>query len=226
MLICVEDLSFRYPKQTDPILAINHWAVQSGETVFLHGPSGSGKSTLLNLLAGILVANRAPNRGQIEILGQSLPALGPRQRDRWRARHIGMVFQQFNLIPYLNPIDNVLLAAHFAGTQHPRDQTRELLTALDLPESLHQRPAKQLSIGQQQRVAVARALINRPELLIVDEPTSALDTGNRDGFMSLLMDSVAKQNSGLVFVSHDLSLASQFNRVDALTELNQVGTTS
>src|SRR5690606_13748258 len=176
-------------------------------------------STLLNLLAGILL----PNSGTIEILGQRLNALSARRRDKWRARHIGVVFQQFNLIPYFSAVDNIRLAAHFARTANATGRAKELLQALGIDENLHYQSASQLSIGQQQRVAIARALINQPELLIVDEPTSALDTQNRDAFMTLLLEQAQRNNTALIFVSHDLSLADSFSRVEALAEINRAG---
>lgn len=202
-----------------PVLDIHHWSVGAGEQVFVHGPSGAGKSTLLNLLAGILL----PSAGTIEILGNPLHTLSGSQRDKWRARHIGVVFQQFNLIPYLSGLNNIKLAAHFAKTTNTSTRASELLTALGLESRIHDQPASMLSIGQQQRVAIARALINQPELLIVDEPTSALDQQNRDAFMSLLLSQVKLHDTTLIFVSHDLGLADRFSRVEALPEINQAG---
>jgi putative ABC transport system ATP-binding protein len=219
VVVAIQDLRFHYGNANTPLLEIPQWCVQSGERIFLHGPSGVGKSTLLNLLAGILL----PTNGSIEILGQSLSALSARQRDKWRARHIGVVFQQFNLIPYLSTVENVRLAAHFAHTSHAPERARDVLHALGIAETLHHQSASQLSIGQQQRVAIARALINHPALLIVDEPTSALDTHNRDAFMTLLLEQVERSNAALVFVSHELSLAGSFSRVEALSNINQAG---
>jgi len=201
------------------MLDIPQWSVGLGEQVFVHGPSGAGKSTLLNLLAGILL----PNTGSIEILGKQLHTLSGSQRDKWRARHIGVVFQQFNLIPYLSGLNNIRLAAHFAKTANASTRASELLTALSIDPRLHDQPASTLSIGQQQRIAIARALINQPELLIVDEPTSALDQQNRDAFMSLLLKQVTEHNTALIFVSHDLDLAARFSRVEALPEINRAG---
>ena len=193
--------------------------MHSGERIFLHGPSGTGKSTLLNLLAGILL----PSSGSIDILGERLNTLSARQRDKWRARHIGVVFQQFNLVPYLNAVDNIQLAAHFGGSLNAEDRAKDLLLAFGINSDHHSNTASQLSLGQQQRVAIARALINQPELLIVDEPTSALDTQNRDAFIALLLEQATRHNTTLIFVSHDLSLASEFSRVEALSTINQTG---
>ena len=219
LVVSIQNLSFHYHNDNKPVLDIPQWSVEAGEQIFLHGPSGAGKSTLLNLLAGMLL----PNSGAIEILGQRLNALSARQRDKWRAHHIGVVFQQFNLIPYFGAVDNIRLAAHFARTADSSDRAKDLLQALGIDEELHHQPASQLSIGQQQRVAIARALINQPELLIVDEPTSALDTQNRDAFMALLLEQVERNDTVLIFISHDLSLADSFSRVEALAEINRAG---
>lgn len=217
MLLSIKDLRFHYPGDSKVVLDIPQWSVSTGEQVFLHGPSGAGKSTFLKLLAGLLV----PCDGRITMLGQPLQSLRSGQRDKWRARHIGFVFQQFNLIPYLSGRDNIHLAAHFGGKGDIDTAATALLTSLGLDEKLHRKPAAELSIGQQQRVAIARALINQPELLIVDEPTSALDTKNRDVFMALLHEQLYENSTALVFVSHDLSLAHGMSRVESLEDINQ-----
>jgi putative ABC transport system ATP-binding protein len=217
LLVSVENLKFRYSTDNSSMLDIPAWSLEPGEQVFLYGPSGTGKSTFLNLLAGILL----PNTGEICVLGKRLNTLSGRQRDKWRAQHIGVVFQQFNLIPYLDAVSNIALAAHFAGTKKTKHRALELLNALGIDQNLHNQAASRLSIGQQQRVAIARALVNSPELLIVDEPTSALDQQNRDAFMSLLFDQAKLHQTALVFVSHDLALADAFHRVEALADLNQ-----
>lgn len=219
MVVSIQDLSFSYGNGNMPVLDIPQWSVNSGERVFLHGPSGTGKSTLLNLLVGILL----PNAGNIDIMGTSINTLSGRQRDKWRAQHIGVVFQQFNLITYLNAIENIKLAAYFGGANNASDQACELLNSLGIDKHLHNQPTSQLSIGQQQRVAIARALINQPALLVVDEPTSALDKRHCDTFMTLLLDQVTQHRTALVFVSHDLSLATAFSRVEALADINLAG---
>lgn len=207
--IHLHDLRFHWPGQKHPTLNIADWRVAAGEHLFLYGPSGSGKSTLLNLLAGILV----PQQGSVTVLQTDLAQLGGRARDRFRARHIGLVFQQFNLLPYLDVETNVRLAAEF-NRQPPdsRQRARTLLERLQLPASLYTRKASELSVGQQQRVAVARALINQPPLIIADEPTSALDSDSRDAFIHLLLDCAAQQASTVIFVSHDRTLAPYFSR--------------
>lgn len=223
MLLGIQDLRFHYHNADSVVLDIPQWSLDKGERVFLHGPSGAGKSTLLKLLAGLLV----PSSGSVAMLGQPLESLRSGQRDRWRARHIGFVFQQFNLIPYLSALDNIRLAAHFGRSRRSGDAVESdataLLKALGLDDGLHRQAAAELSIGQQQRVAIARALINQPELLIVDEPTSALDSANRDAFMALLHQQLDLHNTAVIFVSHDLSLAEGFNRVEALDTINQAG---
>ncbi|WP_116366982.1 ABC transporter ATP-binding protein [Parahaliea mediterranea] len=219
MIASINNLRFHYAGTDEPLLDIPRWSLAGGEQIFLHGHSGTGKSTLLNLLAGMLL----PDTGTIDILGKRISTLSARQRDKWRARHIGVVFQQFNLIPYLSPIDNIRLASHFGGKADATARAQQLLGSLGIQTVLFQRPAAQLSIGQQQRVAIARALINRPELLLADEPTSALDRTNRDAFLSLLLEQVAHNHTALIFVSHDLNLAKRFSRVEALADLNHAG---
>jgi len=218
LVVSVQNLIFHYGAGEAPILKIPEWSVRPAERVFLHGPSGAGKSTLLNLLAGILL----PNSGSIEILEKKINTMRGSQRDKWRARHIGVVFQQFNLIPYQNALNNIKLAAEFTGKAANADKrAHQLLDALGIESHLFTLPSARLSIGQQQRVAIARAMINEPELLIVDEPTSALDSKNRDAFMSLLLDQVEQHQTALVFVSHDLSLAEAFPRSESLIDINQ-----
>jgi putative ABC transport system ATP-binding protein len=166
----------------------------------LRGASGSGKSTLLSLLAGVLL----PTAGRLQLLGQDLARLSGPARDRLRADHLGVVFQQFNLLSWLSARDNVTLALRFSARRRVQarpGETEHLLGAMGLAEPLWRRPAAQLSVGQQQRVAAARALIGRPDLVLADEPTSALDEDARDAFMRLLLACCAEAGSALVFVS-------------------------
>ena len=217
----IKNLSFAYPhKHNKPIIKNVNWNIATGEHIYLFGPSGSGKSTLLNLICGILT----PNDGSIQILGKDFNHLSMRQRDNFRAKHIGVVFQQFNLIPYLNTLDNIKLAANFGHQtyHHLQADIIDLLEQLKLPKSLLQHRADQLSIGQQQRVAIVRALINNPEIIIADEPTSALDTDTKDEFMQLLLDCVKKNNSTLIFVSHDRSLQNFFSQSIDISQLNPI----
>ena len=224
-MIQIRDLRFAWPgpqHAAHDILSIESLDIAAGETVFLHGPSGCGKSTLLSLLAGVLV----PQHGEIRVLGQAWSALRGAARDAARADHLGYIFQQFNLLPYLSVLDNVRLPCRFSRLRAARAgdvgaAARELLARVALPESLWLRRADALSVGQQQRVAAARALIGRPELVIADEPTSALDAALRDGFMALLLQQCRSTASTLVFVSHDERLATAFDRRLSLPALNR-----
>lgn len=216
----IKQLYFSYSvKSSTAVLDIPEWCIKQGDRVFIQGPSGSGKSTLLNLLAGILTATQ----GSINILGQDLGKLSARKRDAFRANHLGIVFQQFNLIQYLSVLDNIRLAAYF-GNKDSSDidlRAQQLFAALGLNRMLVTKQAGELSVGQQQRVAIARALINSPEILIADEPTSALDSATRDTFMKLLINISQMQGITLVFVSHDIALAQHFQHVVNLTEINR-----
>lgn len=223
-VIEIENLQFRYPAAREPCLDIARFRAEAGERIFLHGPSGSGKSTLLGLLGGVLIARQ----GSVKILGNDLGAMRPTQRDRLRADHIGYLFQQFNLIPYLTVIENVLLPCRFSrrrlrqlGANSLPDEAQRLLTHLDLVPALWQKPVTRLSVGQLQRVAAARALMGRPEIIIADEPTSALDAGRQMAFLELLFRQCGECGSTLLFVSHDQRLAQGFDREISVAELNR-----
>lgn len=218
-LLEVRALRFGWPGAPAPCLDIAHFAIAPGEAVFLHGPSGSGKSTLLSLLAGVLVAPQ----GQVRLRGQDWAALRTSARDAWRVAHVGYIFQQFNLLPYLSVMDNVLLPLRLSATrraQGSRAQAEELLGRMGLGRALWSRPAVQLSVGQQQRVAAARALVGRPELVIADEPTSALDEEHRNAFLDVLLQACGVNGSALVFVSHDQRIAERFARQVSLPGIN------
>lgn len=215
-------LHYRWAGQTRDTLAIAGLHVQQGEHLFIRGASGSGKTTLLNLLAGILV----PTSGSLTMLGQGLQGMGSSARDRFRADHMGVIFQQFNLLPYLSVLENVQLPCHFSRRRQQKAgdmqaSAHHLLEHLGLNAGLRARPVTDLSVGQQQRVAVARALIGSPEIIIADEPTSALDTDTRDSFLQLLFQEAEAQGSTIVFVSHDPHIASHFLRVVDLSEVNR-----
>ena len=223
-LVEIEDLRFAWPGQT-PCLQVDRFTLERGEAVFLHGPSGSGKSTLLALLAGIQVAMS----GRLSLGGTELGKLRAPARDRFRVDHVGLVFQQFNLLPYLSVIDNVTLPCRFSELRRERaledakdleEAAGRLLSRLDLVPALWRRRATALSVGQQQRVAVARALIGRPDLILADEPTSALDASRQEAFLDLLIQECARSSIGLVFVSHDQRLARRFSRIEDMTRLN------
>lgn len=214
-------LRFRWPGAARDCLDIAGFTLVAGERLFLHGPSGSGKTTLLSLIGGVLRADA----GTLQVLGTDLSALSGPQRDRFRADHIGFIFQQFNLIPYLSAADNIALPCRFSPSRAERagnvdDAVARLAGHLDLPADLLKRPAAELSVGQQQRVAAARALIGAPSLIIADEPTSALDAARQAAFLDLLLGECASVGASLLFVSHDLRLAERFDRSEALAELN------
>ncbi len=221
----LDDVHFAWRGQPD-LLHIVHLSVAAGERVFLKGPSGSGKSTLLGLIGGVLV----PRSGSIRLIGTSLTDLSASARDRFRGEHIGFIFQMFNLIPYLSVRENVLLPLAFSPARRERitaptveAEALRLLGALGLDDQdLLGRPVTQLSIGQQQRVAAARALIGRPEILVADEPTSALDADTRLEFLRLLMSECRTAGTTLLFVSHDAALAELFDRALSMHEINDV----
>jgi len=226
-VIRIEDLLFRWTAGGAPCLDIPGFEVAGGESIFLYGPSGSGKSTLLGLLGGVLV----PERGSLCLLDVELIELSAAARDRFRADHVGFLFQQFNLIPYLSVIDNVLLPCRFSarrlqraseGGRSVRDEVARLLDHLDIDTGLRRRAVTQLSVGQQQRVVAARALIGKPEIVIADEPTSALDAERQASFLDLLSHECGAAGSTLVFVSHDHRLAAGFSREIALPSINRV----
>ena len=220
-MLQIRKLRFAWPGAADCV-AIDALDLAAGRTLFLHGPSGCGKSTLLGLMAGVLQAQQ----GSVSLLGQPWAALPAGARDARRADHVGVIFQQFNLLPYLTVLDNVLLPCRFSRLRaarcagSPRATAQALLQRMGLQAELWQRRADALSVGQQQRVAAARALLGAPELVIADEPTSALDTALRDGFMDLLLGACAASGSTLVFVSHDERLAERFDERLSLPTLN------
>ena len=221
-MISLAALVFRWPGQARACLDIPALSIGTGERVFLHGPSGAGKSSLLSVISGVAV----PERGRVSLLGTDIVQLSASARDAYRADHVGFVFQQFNLLPWLSALDNVLLPCVFSARRAqragvPRDEARRLLARLDLAPVLWEKPAAHLSVGEQQRVAVARALIGKPEILIADEPTSALDAARQQAFIDLLLSEAREIGAALVFVSHDFRLAPHFDRVLALAEINQ-----
>lgn len=224
--IRVEDLHFAWGKNQPAVLHIPALDVATGEHVFIQGASGSGKSTLLGLLAGV----NLPQQGQINILNQNINQLSAAQRDHFRADHIGFVFQLFNLIPYLSVLENVTLPCRFSQKRRKKATQRgsleqeaiRLLKHLGMAdETLLYRPATGLSVGQQQRVATARALIGSPEIIIADEPTSALDSDMQQHFIELLFTECAGTNATLLFVSHDQQLQGLFGRQIALADINR-----
>lgn len=217
-LIEIENLRFGWPGAKAPLLECESFKLERGEHLFVRGPSGSGKSTLLGLLTGILT----PSSGKLLLMRQNTAALGASGRDRLRADHIGYIFQQFNLVPYLDLVDNVILPCRFSRRRAENARSTHgsieaaaeyllshLFTAGELDPKA---PVANLSVGQQQRVAAARALIGDPDIVIADEPTSSLDYDTRERFVELLFERIAGTRATLVFVSHDPTLGPRFER--------------
>ncbi len=226
--VSVKGLDFTWRGAAQRTLAIDAFEVFPGERVFLRGPSGSGKSTLLGLIAGVL----EPQAGDIRVAGNPLSKLSPALRDRLRADRLGIIFQLFNLVPYLSVTENVALPLRFSKARRERvegsvvAEAERLLAALGLKDkALLERQVIDLSVGQQQRVAAARALIGGPDLIIADEPTSALDTHARDRFIELLSAEAAGTGAALLFVSHDPGLSGHFERAVDLSDINAAALT-
>ncbi len=226
-VIDIQNLIFQWPGKQGFRLSIPRFQVERGERVFLHGASGSGKSTLLSLLGGVMV----PQQGRLHVLDTDLTALTSSARDRFRVDHVGLLFQQFNLVPYLSVRENVLLPCRFSQRRCVRalesadslEQSADrLLNQLGLNLTLARQPVTALSVGQQQRVAAARALMGHPELIIADEPTSALDADRQAEFLDVLLGRCNDEDVTLIFVSHDQRLAHHFNRSINLNELCEV----
>jgi putative ABC transport system ATP-binding protein len=218
----IEQLSFSYraPKE---VLRIAALAIAKGEKVFLYGPSGCGKTTLLGILAGVL----RPTEGRVAVLGHDFARMSGRARDALRGAHIGYIFQMFNLIPYLNVLENILLPCRISAERQSRlngrsheDAAKKLAEQLGIGRILTDNVVD-LSVGQQQRVAAARALIGAPELIIADEPTSSLDEDHREGFLQLLFEQCRELGSTLIFVSHDRRMMPLFDRAISLAEINR-----
>jgi putative ABC transport system ATP-binding protein len=223
-IVRLRDVEFAWPGRGAFSLAVKDFALPARQRILLIGPSGSGKSTFLSLLCGIL----APQSGRIEILGRDLTKLGAATRDAFRAEHFGIIFQMFNLLPYGSVIDNVLLPLSFAPDRRRRAaaagsaaaEAERLLARLGLePSLLRSHSAANLSVGQQQRVAAARALVGSPEIVVADEPTSALDRNRQGAFLDLLFAETGAVGAALVMVSHDETLAPRFDRVLTLADI-------
>jgi putative ABC transport system ATP-binding protein len=219
-MIHLENAQFAWPNE-HAVIEIKNFSINKGEKVFLKGSSGSGKTTLLSLITGI----QTVQSGLLVVRGLELKKLKPHKRDLFRGDHIGYIFQQFNLLPWLSVEDNILAPILFSKVKrqkengHHHEKVAELLNELSLDVDI-KKQARNLSIGQQQRVAVARALIGNPEIIIADEPTSALDGDSRNDFMNLLFSECEKRDSTLLVVSHDSTIASRFNRVEELENIN------
>jgi putative ABC transport system ATP-binding protein len=224
-IVAASNVRFAWRGQQAFSLAVPSFLLAARERVLLVGPSGSGKSTFLSLLAGIVT----PAEGKLEILGTDIVQLSDAARDRFRAEHFGIIFQMFNLLPYGTIIDNVVLPLSFAPKRRQRaggdraaierEALRLLATlGIDIAE-LGGLAVSSLSVGQQQRVAAARALIGRPEIIVADEPTSALDRNSQTAFLDLLFDEATEAGAALIMVSHDESLGARFDRVQRLDEI-------
>ena len=226
IILDIKNVCFRWKNSGSLLLNLPEFKIEKHEHVFLQGPSGSGKSTLLGLVGGILVSES----GTLKVLGQDIQNLSRSGRDSFRVDHIGFIFQLFNLLPYLSIEENVMLPLSFSSIRAKRagrtkiDQFKEakrLLKSLALEEQLaNKSPVTELSVGQQQRVAAARALIGNPELIVADEPTSALDSDLRHSFLDLLFGECKKAGSTLLFVSHDSTLSDLFSRKISMDEIN------
>jgi putative ABC transport system ATP-binding protein len=219
----LNDVKFAYTSSV-PVLDIPTLSLNRGDKAFVFGPSGSGKTTLLGILAGILQADA----GTVRVLGHDLTRMSGAARDAFRGAHVGYIFQMFNLIPYLNVLENIMLPCQVNKQQRQRlgavpvaEAAQQLAERLGISD-LTATSVLKLSVGQQQRVAVARALLGAPEIIIADEPTSALDTDYREQFLALLFESCAHTGATLIFVSHDRGLMPLFDRGIALTEINTV----
>jgi putative ABC transport system ATP-binding protein len=198
-----------------PIVDVPRFAVAEAEQIALQGSSGSGKTTFLNLIAGIL----QPDSGSIRVAGQELSRLSESGRDRVRAQSIGYVFQTFNLLQGYTAVENVLLGMMF-GRGVDAEYARSLLERVGLEDRMDYRP-RQLSVGQQQRVAVARALANHPQLVLADEPTGNLDFHHATEALKLVREVCREQNAALLLVTHDRDILAQFEHVQHLADINK-----
>lgn len=219
-IVELKDVKFSY-QEGQPVLDIKELEIKKGEKVFLHGPSGSGKSTLLNLFAGVLT----PSQGSVKIIETSLQWLSQSKRDQFRGDHIGFIFQRFNLINYLSIAENISLPCRTSKKRKQNlkgsmeTEITRLVDHLNLTPYINKTVSK-LSVGQQQRVAVARALIGAPEIIIADEPTSSLDDDVTDKFIELLLKECNEKQTTVIFVSHDKRLSKHFNREIVLKDIN------
>jgi len=200
-----------------PILDVPELELAAGEQVVIRGRSGCGKTTLLHAIAGLTTVDS----GKIEVNGVDVTRLAEARRDRFRARNIGYVFQTFNLLPAFSALENVLLGMTFTGRRANRERATELLGHVGLGHRVTHKPAA-LSVGEQQRVAVARALANEPVLLLADEPTANVDPGHQQQVIDLIRDACRRENVTLLLVTHAPEVARQFERVIELEEINRI----
>lgn len=218
-MLLIKDLvkTFTQPDGTMlPVLDIPEFRVEAGEQVVLIGQSGCGKTTLLHMIAGI----GRPDSGKVRIDDWDLTLLPEAECDRFRAERIGYVFQTFNLMSGFSALENVLLSMRFARGRPDRARAKHLLDRVGLSHRMTHRPA-QLSVGEKQRVAVARALANKPQLLLADEPTANVDAGHQQQILDLIKEACGEESVALIIVTHSSEVAQQFPRVDHLDEFNR-----
>ncbi len=224
-LLELNNVVFKYPSNDDFTLRFNRFKLEKGRHVFIQGHSGCGKTTFLNIVTGLL----KPNQGQVRVLGEDITTFGRFECDRFRSDHFGIIFQMFNLIPYLSVVENIVLPCAFSQLRRENalmrestleDEAARLCQELDM-DAYMTTPVKHLSIGQQQRVAIARAIIGQPDMIVADEPTSALDSDRRDQFMDILLEESNKYQITVLFVSHDRALQSRFDRVVDLGNMDR-----
>ena len=219
-IVKIESLRFKWSKNNNFKIFVPKLEVGRGKKVLFLGESGSGKTTLLSLICGFL----EPLSGSISINEKIISNLTSTNKDAYRSDNIGIIFQQFNLLPYANVIDNIVLPLYFSKQRSKKveNKTNAAMTLCDqlrLPESILNQKASNLSVGQQQRVAVARALIGSPSIIVADEPTSSLDTETQELFLDLMFDQISKNSSTLLMVSHDKSLTNYFDQVIDINEI-------
>jgi len=219
-IVKIESLRFQWSKNNNFKIFVPKLEVGRGKKVLFLGESGSGKTTLLSLICGFL----EPLSGSISINDKIISDLTSTNKDAYRSDNIGIIFQQFNLLPYANVIDNIILPLYFSKQRSKKVENKinaamSLCDQLRLPESILNQKASNLSVGQQQRVAVARALIGSPSIIVADEPTSSLDTEAQKLFLDLMFDQISKNSSTLLMVSHDKSLTNYFDQVIDINEI-------
>ena len=225
ILIDIKNLKYSFNKTSKFQLNIKKFILKKSDSIHIYGDSGAGKSTFLNLLSGTV----NPQEGIINILGNDITKASSFKKDKIRGDHFGIVFQTFNLLPYLTVKNNILLGKAYSNRKQSlfnndnNDEIKMIMDKLSLSyNELINRKAFELSIGQQQRVAVARALIGRPEIILADEPTSALDKNNQKEFIDLLFKSLNENEQGLIMVSHDKKLSNKFKIVKNITDICEI----
>ena len=218
-MISISNLEFRYPR-SDFLLRVDELEIEQGAKIAIVGPSGSGKTTLLNLLSGIVVADH----GQVVVAGVNVTEFGDVQRRGFRVANIGLVFQQFELVQYLSVVDNIvlpyLISSELSDRKGATVRARELAERMGIGDKLKRFPS-QLSQGEQQRVAICRALVADPKLILADEPTGNLDPKNKDAILQLMFESCEQDNKTLLVVTHDMNILEGFDKVIDFEEFRQ-----